>query len=128
MGDPLRSRFLAHDLLFAANTDTDDPRKWAPSYKVWDPELQIMRVTEIDREAAARALATLIIAGRREGSFDRRRGEQALRALMDSLVEGPGVRLYWAHWDNRDDTNFDGAIAVNVSTGEVRVLMTNDFA
>src|SRR5579864_6132808 len=38
--EPQRLAQLGHDLLFLANPDTQDSRKWDPSYQRWDARTQ----------------------------------------------------------------------------------------
>ena len=44
------------------------------------------------------------------------------RAALDSMLAEPHTKLYWAQWDNQDDTTINGAISVNEKTGDVRVI------
>jgi DNA uptake protein ComE-like DNA-binding protein len=51
--------------------------------------------------------------------------DQPFKTLVNSMVKdfkGSSVQLYLLHWDNSDDTRFEGLAAVNTTTGEVRVL------
>ncbi len=126
--NPSRVRFFIHDALFAANPDTSDPRKWAPSYRVWNAEFEVMHVAPIDPQHALDLLSIVAARGRQPTRFDPGRARPLLNLLMRwADTGGPSACLYWAHWDNRDDTAFDGVMAFTPRTGEIRVVMTNDF-
>lgn len=109
----------AHDALFAANPDTRDPKKWDPSYQRLDPRVETMTVSPIENARAAPRFV---------GVDARFRRSAAARELVEHFLDAPHTRLFWAHWDNRDDTAFDGLLAVDDRTGNTQVLMTNDFA
>ena len=54
---------------------------------------------------------------------DKKKFEAATRTLVQSLLHEPGfTQLYSAHWDNSDDTSFDGLIAINPTTGQIRTI------
>jgi hypothetical protein len=125
--DPMRARVFAHDVLFWANSDTRDPKKWAPSYRTWNTEFEVMTLSPVSGAALRALLNKSILHSKRSDAFNRGVAEKTLDQLFGSILRGPFL-LYWAHWDNRDDTTFEGAIAVSKRTGEVRVLMTNNFA
>jgi hypothetical protein len=126
LADPLRRRVWAHDLLFAANPDTADSTKWDPSYRNWDGRTQTLIVSPLEKSAALRAFSRIAETHRHAAGREDRRPWVAL--LVEQLCATPGKTLFEAHWDNKDDTAFDGLIAIDVSTGLVRVLMSNDFA
>jgi hypothetical protein len=117
---------LGHDLLFLANPDTADSTKWDPSYRTWDARTQTLIVSPIERSKAFSTFARI------EETHRHPKGREVRRAhvvtLVDALLRNPTTHLFEAHWDNKDDTEFDGLLAVDTSTGVVRVLMSNDFA
>jgi hypothetical protein len=129
LADPLRARHFAHDVLFAANPDTKDPHRWAPSYRTWNPEFETMTVQSMDEGVAFARFGEIAAAGSRRAFIDLGKARTALRAVTKGLRgDGRRWRCLWAHWDNRDDTAFDGVILIDLQSGELRVAMTNDFA
>ena len=47
--------------------------------------------------------------------------------LGDWLLQQAVTGHLKVHWDNQDDTRFDGVLAIDARTGRVAVLMSNDF-
>jgi hypothetical protein len=41
-------------------------------------------------------------------------------AKLTAQLDGPGVKLFHLSWTNHDDASFDGIVAFNPSTGEIR--------
>jgi hypothetical protein len=126
LGVRARVMALGHDLLFLANPDTKDSSKWDPAYRVWDPQTQTLIVSPLEKRHAFQAFARIAETHRQPRGRDARRGH--VTTLVDALLRNPTSHLFEAHWDNKDDTEFDGLIALDTSTGIVRVLMSNDFA
>jgi hypothetical protein len=126
LGVKARLQALGHDLLFLANPDTQDSRKWDPAYRVWDAQTQTLIVSPLERHKAFAAFARIEETHRHPKGREIRRAH--LVTLVEALLRNPTTHLFEAHWDNKDDTEFDGLLAVDTSTGVVRVLMSNDFA
>ena len=42
---------------------------------------------------------------------------------VNSVLHDPNLQIYHAEWNNTDDTNRDGLIALNKKTGELRTLV-----
>jgi hypothetical protein len=97
------------------------------AYLRWNPTFESMRVAPMGRSIALEDLAQKVTSVTPPGRQAQSRAE--LRSICsDVLPSGTTVSLYFAHWDNQDDTNFDGVIAVDLAKGEISVVMTNDFA
>jgi hypothetical protein len=129
LADGPRRISFAHDLLFAANPDTRDPRRWAISARTWDDRRQTMRVETPSLRRARDDFQGIVAAAARRSTIDVGHAQQATRRLLDlALGDGRTWRVFWAHWDNRDDTAFDGLILIDGRSGEVRVVMTHNFA
>jgi hypothetical protein len=118
--DPGRLRDLLHDALFAANPDTRDPLIWDPSYKRFNPATERLSVRPFNPNGIDARLAEAVLA--------RRIGAPTLEQVFRELFQSPTARLYQVHWDNQDDTHFDGIISLDSTSGQLAVLMSNDFA
>jgi hypothetical protein len=49
-----------------------------------------------------------------------------VRDLARAFLHGAGDKLYSFHWDNRDDTDYDGFMAVDRARGEVRFVFVDN--
>jgi hypothetical protein len=125
LADRSRLRALGHDALFLANPDTRDSRKWDPSYLRWDGRTQTLILSPIEKSEAFENFWRMEEAQRGARGRDERH-PQVVR-LVDALLHQQSSHLFEVHWDNKDDTSFDGLLALDEETGQLRVLMTNDF-
>ena len=126
LADRSQLQALGHDALFLANPDTHDSRKWDPSYLRWDGRTQTFILSSLEKSEAFETFWRLEEAQRGSRGREVRRA-QVIR-LVDALLHEQSSHLFEVHWDNKDDTSFDGLIALDEETGHLRVLMTNDFA
>jgi len=124
--DLARLKVWAHHWLFEANPETHDSRKWDPSYRTWDPQTQTLAVSPVEKDRALEAFWRMEEHHRPPAGRAARRA--AVEALVNTLLAHPVTQLWTVHWDNQDDTAFDGLIALDLPSGRVRVLMTHDFA
>jgi len=125
LADRSRLQALGHDALFLANPDTHDSRKWDPSYLRWDGRTQTFILSPIEKSEAFENFWRMEEAQRGVPGRDERHA-QVVR-LVDALLHQQSSHLFEVHWDNKDDTSFDGLLTLDEETGQLRVLMTNDF-
>ena len=55
-------------------------------------------------------------------SLSRSRGNSEAKQLRAAAFRATDVTVYRIHWDNGDDPNAEGIIAIKASTGEIQVL------
>ena len=126
LANPQRLQLLLHDVLFDANPDTHDVHKWDPTYRNWDARTQTMIVSTSERRTAFDRFLEISEDRRAPGGHDALADQ--VETLVDALLGEPTTHFYEVHWDNKDDTEFDGLVALDVVSGRIRVLMSNDFA
>jgi len=112
LADPTRLEHFAFDLLFEpGNVD------WADHWTA--------KGTPIAADAALDTFLGAMFDGWSPEEIGDR--PKALQPLVRSLFKGDGfdpasVLVLQLHWDNADDTRFEGLAVMNTTTGEVRVL------
>ena len=98
-----RSLDLAYSFLYS------DPNASVPGGS-WDPTTAAGATNSVltawGDDAALRPVVTFILAS----------------MFKDAAFRASDVTVYRVHWDNGDDTNAEGIIAIKASTGEIRVL------
>ena len=128
------SRMLLHDVLVGAD---DNGRKY---FEKFSPQHERLSTKEISSAQAFDTLQDPIRTAHAVGKDDVKKLSGAdlqkaqhtasgvdanYRTALSSLLQGTdkGFKLYQAHWDNQDDTERDGIVALNATTGEVRAMV-----
>jgi hypothetical protein len=103
---------LVHDALIVVDPDG---RKFFAVYK---PDFHNVSAERVDPAQAEASLAAKIL----EAIFSPPI-PNAYHTLVSALTRGRGLRVYRVEWDNADDTDRNGLIAVHPNTGELRALV-----
>jgi hypothetical protein len=84
---------------------------------------------DISEIQAADAVSTLEAAANTSGLGQPEQGkvEEGVRAALGGMLAdgafASGARVFKMHWDNGDDMSSEGIVALNLTTGEVRLLV-----
>ena len=111
---------LVHDALVVV----DPPgRQYFPVYQ---PDTQDVSAVRVDPAQAAASLEPNIREAVLFPDANDASRLAAYHATVAALVHDQGLRVYRVEWDNSDDTDRNGLIAVHPDSGELRVLVVID--
>ncbi len=115
-----RALYFGHDVMFRANRDINK--------ETWDPaamRLNLQQETMNVRRIAAGSAASSFYAAIKDSSAKPGTLKPVVQKLVTALIGRSSGRVYRLHWDNRDDTDYNAIMIVNLKTGRIGVVTSS---